>query len=130
MRDRIGNIQLQCCSTVNVFNVMYLEGLANWIDTRKFDYIYWNMLHEAYYHSVGTLPDTAKQIAVERLQKANVTQFHRQEFDKIIDFINRGASLDGDILRMKIADVDWRRNQDLRDHHAEFAQSINYGGPA
>jgi len=130
LRDRLNNIQLQCCATVNVFNVMYLEGLANWIDTRSFEFVYWNMLHEAYYHSVGTLPEAAKQIAIKRLQNADVTEFHKKEFNNIIDFINSGVSLDGNILRMKVKDVDWRRNQDLRDHHKELADAIEYGGPA
>jgi hypothetical protein len=109
---------------------MYLSGLANWIDTKRFDYIYWNMLHEAYYHSVGTLPIAAKQLATQRLQDADVTSYHRAEFNKIIEFIDRGVSLDGNILRMKVKDVDWRRNQDLRDHHKELADAIEYGGPA
>jgi len=130
LRDRNTNIQLQVCSTVNVFNVMYLEGLANWIDQRSFDFVYWNMLHEAYYHSVGTLPERAKQIAIERLKNANVTEYHRREFNNIIDFINGGVSLDGNILRMKTKDVDQRRKQDLRDYHLELAQAIEYGGPA
>ena len=129
MRDRNTNIQLQVCSTVNVFNVMYLEGLANWIDKRNFDFIYWNMLHEAYYHSVGTLPERAKQVAIEKLSSAEVTEYHRKEFDNIIDFINGGASLDGQILRMKVADVDTRRQQDLRTHHPELATAIDYEGP-
>ena len=130
LRERNTNIQLQVCSTVNVFNVMYLEGLANWIDKRSFDFVYWNMLHEAYYHSVGTLPERAKQIAIERLQNANVTEYHRREFNNIIDFINGGVSLDGNILRMKVKDVDQRRKQDLCAHHPELAQAIEYGGPA
>ena len=130
LRERNINIQLQVCSTVNVFNVMYLEGLANWIDKRSFDFVYWNMLHEAYYHSVGTLPERAKQIAIERLQNANVTEYHRREFNNIIDFINGGVSLDGNILRMKVKDVDQRRKQDLCAHHPELAQAIEYGGPA
>jgi hypothetical protein len=130
LRERNTNIQLQVCSTVNVFNVMYLEGLANWIDKRSFDFVYWNMLHEAYYHSVGTLPKVAKQIAIERLQNANVTEYHRREFNNIIDFINGGVSLDGNILRMKTKDVDQRRKQNLCDHHPELAQAIEYGGPA
>ncbi len=129
MRERNTNIQLQCCSTVNVFNVMYLEGLANWIDTRSFDFVYWNMLHEAYYLSVSTLPERAKIVACERLSKASVSEFHRQEFDKIIDFIRSGVSLDGKILRMKVNDVDWRRKQDLRTDHAELAKAIEYNGP-
>jgi len=129
MRDTNTNIQLQVCSTVNVFNVMYLEGLANWIDTRSFDFVYWNMLHEAYYHSVGTLPERAKELAKEKLYNANVSDYHMKEFMNIADFIDAGASLDGQILRKKIADVDWRRKQDLRTHHPELADAIDYEGP-
>jgi len=129
MRDRNTNIQLQVCSTVNVFNVMYLEELANWIDQRSFDYVYWNMLHEAYYHSVGTLPERAKELVSNKLLSANVSDFHMKEFVKIVDFMQGGASLDGNILRMKVADVDWRRQQDLRTHHPELADAIDYEGP-
>jgi len=129
LRERNTNIQLQVCSTVNVFNVMYLEGLANWIDKRSFDFVYWNMLHEAYYHSVGTLPELAKQVAIKNLRNADVTEYHRKEFNNIIDFIEAGVSLDGQILRMKVADVDRRREQDLRTHHLELADAIAYKGP-
>ena len=129
LRERNTNIQLQVCSTVNVFNVMYLEGLANWIDKRSFDFVYWNMLHEAYYHSVGTLPELAKQVAIKNLRNADVTEYHRKEFNNIIDFIEAGVSLDGQILRMKVADVDRRREQDLRTHHPELADAIAYEGP-
>ena len=87
------------------------------------------MLHEAYYHSVGTLPDRAKKVAIGKLKNAKVTEYHRKEFNNIIDFINGGASLDGNILRMKVADVDWRRKQDLCTHHAELAEAIEYKGP-
>jgi len=129
MRNRNTNIQLQVCSTVNVFNVLYLEELANWIDQRSFDYVYWNMLHEAYYHSVGTLPEHAKELVSKKLLSANVSDFHMKEFVKIVDFMQSGASLDGNILRMKITDVDWRRQQDLRTHHSELADAIDYEGP-
>ena len=128
LRNKSSNIQLQVCSTVNVFNVMYLEELANWIDEQDFDFVYWNMLHEAYYHSVSTLPDKAKKTAISRLSAANVSKRHKEEFARIIDFISNGVSLDGNILRMKIADVDWRRNQDLRTHHQWLAASIDYQG--
>ena len=129
MRDQNTNIQLQVCSTVNVFNVMYLEGLANWIDTRSFDFVYWNMLHEARYHSVGTLPESAKAVAIQNLCNAKVTEYHRKEFNNIIDFIQGGTSLDGNELRTSIQLVDWRRQQDLRTHHPELAHAIDYEGP-
>lgn len=120
------NIQLQCCSTVNVFNVMYLEELANWIDEQAFDFVYWNMMHEAYYFSVATLPDDAKVKAQDRLRHAQVSAWHRAEFERICDFMSKGASLDGQILRMKIRDLDWKRGTDLALDHPELAQAIGY----
>jgi len=130
LRKRHANIQLQVCSTVNVFNVMYLEELANWIDQQEFDFVYWNMMHEAYYFSIGTLPGPAKQVAISRLQAAQVRDSHRREFERIQDFMRQGVSLDGNILRMKVRDLDWKRNSDLRQHHPELAASIAYEGPA
>jgi len=129
MRARLPNIELQVCSTVNVFNVMYLESLANWIDQQAFDMVYWNMMHEAYYFSIGTLPEPAKRVVEQRLRAAKVGARNREEFDRIIQFMQGAASLDGNILRMKVEDLDWKRDQDLRTHHAELAEAIGYAGP-
>jgi MoaA/NifB/PqqE/SkfB family radical SAM enzyme len=126
MRVRNPNIRLQVCTTVNVFNVYYLEAVANWIDTQAFDFVYWNMMHEAYYFSISTLPDSAKQAIAVHLQSAQVSAKNQQEFAQIVDFMMRGASLDGELLRIKIADLDRKRQQDLAQIAPEFAQVINY----
>lgn len=129
LRHRWPNIQLQVCSTVNVFNIMYLEELANWIDQQDFDFVYWNILHEAQYLSVRTLPKLAKQTAIKRLHSANVNQFHQKEFTQIVDFIKNGKSSDGNQLTNKIKELDQRRKQNLNHHHKELAQALNYEGP-
>ena len=126
LREHYSNIRLQVCSTVNVFNVMYLEELAQWIDQQAFDFVYWNMMHEAYYFSISTLPNNAKLAIATQLQQAVVDDRTRQEFAQIIDFMNRGVSLDGNILRMRVADLDRKRNQDLSVVEPEFAKLINY----
>ena len=126
LRQQHANIQLQVCSTVNVFNVYYLEDLANWIDAQGFDFVYWNMMHEAYYFSISTLPEQAKQAISDHLSTAQVSELHKREFVNIMDFMNKGASLDGNILRMRIADLDRKRNQDLSTVEPEFARLINY----
>jgi MoaA/NifB/PqqE/SkfB family radical SAM enzyme len=126
MRDRNPCIRLQVCTTVNVFNVYYIEQVANWINTQGFDFVYWNMMHEAYYFSISTLPDTAKQAIATKLQSAQVDQKTQREFAQIIDFMMRGASLDGDILRMRIRDLDRKRNQQLTQVEPELARLINY----
>jgi MoaA/NifB/PqqE/SkfB family radical SAM enzyme len=129
LRDRNTNIQLQICTTVNVFNVLYLEHVANWIDLQEFDFVYWNMLHEAYYFSISTLPESAKKAIADRLNTCSVGNQTRKEFNNIIDFMNRGVSLDGNILRMKIADLDRKRQQTIATVQPEFADLINYVNP-
>ena len=119
---------LQVCTTVNVFNVRYLDQVAHWIDKNKesFNFVYWNMMHDAWYFSIATLPDTAKAAITEHLRSADVPPEYREEFDRIIDFMNTGASTDGFMLRMKIADLDRKRNQHMRDVAPEFADLIDY----
>jgi MoaA/NifB/PqqE/SkfB family radical SAM enzyme len=129
LRDRNTNIQLQVCTTVNVFNVYYISEVANWIDQQGFDFVYWNMMHEAYYFSVNTLPDIVKTAVTARLNAADVSDRTRKEFNNIIEFMNGGASMDGFMLRMKVADLDRKRQQDLRTVEPEFAELIEYAGP-
>jgi MoaA/NifB/PqqE/SkfB family radical SAM enzyme len=126
MRNRNPRIRLQVCTTVNVFNVYYIEQVANWIATQQFDFVYWNMMHEAYYFSISTLPETAKQAIATKLQSAQVDAQTRQEFAQIIDFMMRGVSLDGNILRMCVADLDRKRSQNLTQVQPELAALIDY----
>lgn len=40
--------------------------------------------------------------------------------------MNKGVSTDGDILRMRVRDLDFKRQQNLADVEPEFAALINY----
>jgi MoaA/NifB/PqqE/SkfB family radical SAM enzyme len=126
MRDRHPNIQLQVCITISVFNIMYLETVANWADAQGFDFIYWNMLHEARYHCINTLPEHVKSIAADRLTQAVISPQHRIEFDRIIDFMMAGQPIDPKMLCNNIQLTDARRNQNLAAHHLELALAIGY----
>ena len=129
LRNNSSNIKLQFCCTVNVFNVYYLKELADFVYAQDFDYVYWNMMHEAYYFSISTLPDSAKLAVAEHLKSADVSNLVAKEFGQIIKFMNNGVSLDGFILRMKVADLDRKRNQNLSTVEPEFAALIEYNGP-
>jgi len=126
LREDYPNIQLQCCSTVNVFNVRYIDQLANWIATQDFDFVYWNMMHDAWYFSIATLPESAKTDIILHLESANIPSQWREEFDRICDFMRRGASTDGFMLRMKVRDLDRKRGQNLATVEPEFAALIEY----
>ena len=120
------NIRMQCCSTVNIFNIHYIDQLAHWIKRNDFDFVYWNIMHDAWYFSIATLPDTAKQKITQHLATADVPAQYREEFDRIVDFMNRGASTDGFMTRMKIADLDQKRNQSFAKILPEMALAIDY----
>jgi hypothetical protein len=84
------------------------------------------MMHDAWYFSIATLPDAAKAAITEHLRGADVPAQYCEEFDRIIDFMNTGASTDGFMTRMKIADLDRKRNQNLSAVAPEFAELIGY----
>jgi sulfatase maturation enzyme AslB (radical SAM superfamily) len=126
LRAQHANVRLQVCTTVNIFNVYYLEHVANWIQQQNFDFVYWNMMHDAWYFSIATLPDHVKEQCVTHLKQASVPAQYRDEFDRICDFMKNGASTDGSILKMKIRDLDRRRGQNMKDVAPEFADLLGY----
>ena len=83
-------------------------------------------MHDAWYFSIATLPDTVKAAVTEHLHSTDVLPQYREEFDRIVDFMNSGASTDGFMLRMKIADLDRKRNQNFATICPEMAQLIEY----
>ena len=126
LQDQLPNLRLQCCSTVNIFNVRYIDELAQWIALQQFDFVYWNMMHDAWYFSIAALPDLAKTAVTDHLRRATVPSEYRKEFDRIIDFMNNGASTDGFMTCMKIRDLDRKRQQNLRKVAPELAEILNY----
>jgi len=126
LRSRHRNIQLQVCSTVNIFNVWNLEKLSHWIDQQGFDFTYWNMLHEARHFSISALPQEAKMRAGQSLKSADVRDYHRQEFDRIKDFMMAGESMPVEEILGQIKRLDDRRNQNLAKFIPELAESLGY----
>jgi MoaA/NifB/PqqE/SkfB family radical SAM enzyme len=118
------NIQLQCCSTVNIFNVLYIDQLAHWISVQGFDFVYWNIMHDAPYFSIAALPDTAKQIIATHLNSVHTV--YKKDFDGIVDFMMRGQSTDGAETRRQIQKLDQWRNQNLATVAPELAGLIGY----
>lgn len=126
MRESMPNLQLQCCTTVNVFNVRYLDEVALWIALQDFDFVYWNMMHDAWYFSISRLPASAKEQIADYLSDCNVPDQYRAEFVRIIDFMIRGESSDGTETLLQIQKLDQRRQQDLKKVAFELAQILNY----
>ena len=83
-------------------------------------------MHDAWYFSIACLPDSAKQALTNHLLTAPVPPRWHEEFARIVDFMNNGSSTDGFITRMKIRDLDQKRNTNFARVCPEMAELIDY----
>ena len=126
MRKRNTNITLQVCCTVNIFNVLYLAEVASWIDRQDFDFVYWNMLHDAPWLSIAHLPTVAKMQIAEHLAQQPFPPEYQEEIEKIVEFMYLGTSTDGTDLLENIKRLDRRRKESLRAVAPELANILKY----
>ena len=126
MRERNSNITLQVCCTVNVFNVLYLADVADWIHKQEFNFVYWNMLHDAPWLSIAQLPAEAKISIANHLNSQSFPTEYQTEIQKIIEFMHNGQSTNGADLIMHIQQLDSRRNELLTMVAPELAKILNY----
>lgn len=121
LRATMSNIQLQCCTTVNVFNVRYLKYVADWINYQTFDFVYWNIMHDAWYFSIASLPTSAKVELSAYLDNCNPPERFKTEFKQIKTFMLNGNSSDGAETCKKIQETDQHRNQSFKKTFPEMA---------
>jgi MoaA/NifB/PqqE/SkfB family radical SAM enzyme len=126
MRAKNKNITLQVCCTINIFNVLYLADVANWIYKQDFDYVYWNMLHDAPWLSIAHLPADAKLAIANQITIQSFPTEYQHEIQKIVEFMNLGISLDQNDLIKNIQQLDLRRNESLKAVAPELADILNY----
>jgi MoaA/NifB/PqqE/SkfB family radical SAM enzyme len=128
LRNIHANIVLQICCTVNVFNVRYLDQVARWIaDNRhSFNFVYWNLMHEAWYFSISRLPQRVKAEIRQHLLTAQIPDIYAKDINGIIDFMMMGEESDGLVMLSKIAELDRRRKQDLGQTAPELAEILGY----
>jgi hypothetical protein len=106
--------------------VRYIDQLANWIDDQGFDFVYWNMMHDAWYFSIANLPARAKTVIADHLRQAEIPVKYRNEFDRIIDFMMNGPDTDGAQMLREMKNLDRRRGESLDQVAPELSRIIDY----
>ncbi len=114
LRDTTSNISLQLCTTVNIYNVLYLEDITNWKYFDKFNFVFWNMLHDAPENCIKSLPTHVKDYVSDELLMADVDDDTLEEFKKIVTFMDSGKGVDP---LPNITKMDVRRGVSLKDTH-------------
>ena len=124
LRLENNNIKLQLCLTVNAFNVYYLDDMCKWIPKQKFNYVYFNVLHDAWYFSIKHLNQRAKDLVYEKYK--NYVGPFADEIKNLMNFMNSGMNSDGSEFIKVTKQSDQQRNQKFSDHHPEMAAAIGY----
>ena len=126
MRSRTNNISLQVCCTVSVFNILYLDLLSDWIYKQSFDYVHWNILHDAPWLSIAHLPADVKIRVADHLKQKIFPVESQEEVKKIIEFMNLGKSLDNYVVLDNLKKLDARRNESLKAVAPELSEILHY----
>jgi uncharacterized protein YoaH (UPF0181 family) len=93
---------------------------------QAFDFVYWNILHDAPWLSIATLPADAKAHISHHLSTQVFPDNYQKEIEKIVEFMNLGISSDGKELIKNIQQLDIRRNQSLTAVAPELSKILNY----
>jgi organic radical activating enzyme len=112
LRSSSGNMSLQICCTVSVFNILYIGPLWDLFRNMDMDYIYWNMLHDPPHLSIAHAPEAVKAAAREELARWLDTAVG-EEFRRVQAFMDQGESWDGQQLIEDILKLDARRGERL-----------------
>jgi len=121
------NLQTQLCFTINVQNVYYIDELLEWAITKKFNDIFFNMLHNPKHMSIQHMTDEAKALVINKLESTHWrSSKFSDEIKKIVNFIKNGTGSDGKefLERMQLADN--YRKQNFKDTHPEIANAMGY----
>ena len=118
------NVTLQICLTVNALNIYYIDELAEWVSGQNFQFVYFNVLHDAWYFSVRNLNDRAKTMITDKF--SNYAGPYSNDIVKVIEFMNQGEGSDCSMLIDVLSKSDLQRNQHFADDHPEIAEAIGY----
>jgi MoaA/NifB/PqqE/SkfB family radical SAM enzyme len=124
LREANFNIKLQLCMTSNVQNFYYIDEMCEWIAQQKFDYVYFNVLHDAWHFSISRLNKAAKELIYNKLK--NYSGPYDDEVANLLQFMQQGEGSDCTKLVEQLKNSDIQRNQKFSDHHSEIAAAIGY----
>jgi len=131
--DKINNLReqypitTQLCCTWNIQNIYYLNDILTWAETKNFNDIHFNLMHDPWEYSLTKMPRSAKAPVMSYLQKQQViwrkyaADIH--SLKKIVVFSRQEDSAD---LIKKIRVTDLYRNQNFAESHPEMAKLIKY----
>jgi hypothetical protein len=124
LKKSSNNIALQLCLTVNALNFYYIDEMCTWIPQQGFDYVYFNVLHDAAHFSIKNLNAVAKDMIHQKFD--GYSGPYANEIKNLLNFMDQGEGSDCSRLVEVLKQSDQQRGQKFSDHHPEMARAIGY----
>jgi len=120
-------ITTQLCTTWNVHNIYYMDEILTWAQTKNFDSIHFNVLHDPFEFSLSCIPVRAQSQVMIYLQKQQVkwTQY-ASDIDALKKIVVSSKFDSTTELHTKLRRTDLYRNQNFAQSHAKMAKAIGY----
>jgi len=116
-------IKTQICCTINIQNIWNMPEICEWIESKNFNYVFFNYLHESKEWNVQYLPNNYKHKIQNKLLNANTSDDMRKEIGKAVNFMMNN-DLASDQMnwqrKVKIKASDEYRNQSFVSVHPEY----------
>lgn len=110
------NLSTQICTTINFFNIMYLDELAPRVNEWQPDFWYINTLHDPIEFDIQQLPSDVKKIITEKISK---TSTRASEIEGAIRYLNNEPREKQENYRQsligRIKQIDKARNENFAE---------------
>ena len=131
--DKINNLReqypitTQLCCTWNIQNIYYLNDILTWAETKNFNNIHFNLMHDPWQYSLTEMPRSAKAPVMSYLQKQQVIwSKYAADIHSLKEIVVSSRQEDSAGLIKKIRVTDLYRNQNFAETHTKMAKLINY----
>ena len=120
------NVKIGISITVGIQNVLYLPELITYLNHKKVNHYYLNMLTHPSWMSIFNLTPQAKQLALARLTQSNLNNKDMDKLMYIIKNLQNSRISDGSEFRKNMTLLDQIRNENFSDTHREIAQAMGF----
>lgn len=126
---KMPNMILNVFPTVSVQNIFYLKDLIDWIETKKFNAVNFNLLESPSYLSITKMGNELSNIAISKLNQIESKKQSKYNIKRFISLIMQNINSQDHIdqLAIYMLNLDTIRNQNLYQTHPDLAKIIYKG---
>ena len=123
------NLSIQVCTTINFFNIFYLDELAKEVKEWAPDFWYINVLHQPEIYDVQQLPTAFKNKVLEKIKTCDI---YKSELQSALDYLKDtpGKKVDNwhSKLVSSIKSVDYVRKENFAKTFPELEEDFKIYG--